>query len=332
MSQITDLNITDPNFGWIVGSLPLAIALDLALGDLPGRTQASRGLRWLIEITEGSVQATVERVGGGRGGQLFGGILLTISVVGCTASVVWLVVELGDTIGGPVSLVVRTGVIGAGLILRAAGDRIVHAAETSDPHEARRFFRFMTDQPIASFPLESLPRFCLAATAEWTLSAVVAPLFWLALLGPAAMWGFLAMRVIGRVRTSVDSRDVTTMRFPRLMFDLAVWLPARLAWVLITVSAWIIRANWRGAWRTGWRAGQANRKSAVFWTQGAMAGALDNSVGGQTIFDLSRHGAQSRVSDSPRVPEAATVAMAVRLMQINTLVAAGLVALISAIG
>ena len=124
MSVISRLDETIPNFGWIVGSLPLAVGLDLALGDLPGRTHAVRGLNWLIEVVDGAVQATVTRLGGGRGGELFGGLLLTTMVVGTTTSLVWLLVELGDTIGGVASLAVRSGLIAAGLVIRATGERI----------------------------------------------------------------------------------------------------------------------------------------------------------------------------------------------------------------
>ena len=327
MSLISQLSESNPNFAWIAGSMPLAVALDLAIGDLPGRTQAMKGLSWMTEMIDGSVQATVKRVGGGRGGDLFGGFLLTTMVVGISASVVWLVVDLGDTIGGVASLVVRTGVIAAGLVIRPAGDRIRHAAEAVDPREAARLLRSLDRQFSAKFSPGGRHQLCVAAVAEWTSSAIVVPLFWLGVGGPAAMWGYVALRSLGQIQESLDLRGSLTSRVPRMTVHLAEWLPARFCWVLLCLSAWIIRANSLDAWRMGRRAALANPNSAVCWSQGAMAGALGVSFSGGRVFVPDRSDSPPLVGSSTRSPDERTVVLAIRLMQVTTLLAAGIVAL-----
>ena len=286
-----------------------------------------KGLSWLIEVLEGSVQATVKRVGGGRGGELFGGFLLTTMVVGTSASTVWLVVNLGDTIGGVASLAVRTAMIAAGLVIRPAGDRIRQAAEAADPREAGRALRSLDSQFSANFSRASLHPVCVAAVAEWTSSAIVAPLFWLGVGGPAAMWGYLSLRSLGQTQESLNFRGSLTSRVPLKAVHFAEWLPARLCWILLSVSAWMIRANSLDAWRTGWRSGRTNPHSAVCWGQGAMAGALGVCFSGGRVLVPDRSASPPIIGHSSRSPDEITVVLAIRLMQLTTLLAAGIVAL-----
>ena len=326
MSVISRLDESVPNFGWIVGSLPLAVALDLALGDLPGRTHVARGLNWLIEVVDGAVQATMTRLGGGRGGELFGGLLLTTMVAGTTASLVWLIVELGDTIGGVASLGVRSVVIAAGLVIRANGDRISCAAEATDPVEARRWLSAVGGCAPGRLDQDGVHSVCMATVGEYTSGAIVAPLFWLAAGGPAGLWGWLAVRSLRQAQESSSRRTSLAARVPILLANLAEWLPAVGTWGLITLAAAIVRLNPGAAWRTGWREGRAAPRFVPIWSQAALAGALGVGFRAGRVLLPARTEPHPRVGDPLRPPSAAAIALAIRVMQVVALITAGSVA------
>jgi len=330
MSFVTEINGFDPNYFWILGALPLGLGLDLALGYLPGRSHPIRWLGRLIEVVEGSVGRTVARLGGGRGGDLFGGILLVVLVVGTVSSVVWLITDLGDTIGQLATLLVRAILIAAGLAVRSTGDQILLAAEAPDQLSARSWLELVGGHPPARFDELGVDRVCVVAVGELATSLIVAPLFWLAVGGPAAMWGFLAIRSLreaaparrpGRVELS---RQVTVT-----LADLAETLPAVLTWVLVVAAAGVTRANPVRSWTVGWQAGRSNPRIVPIWGQAALAGALGVRVPAGRSFIADRSVLDPWVGDSTRPLDHLAVVRAVRIMQVASFLAAGLVLLVT---
>ena len=328
MSLITQLSQTDPNFAWIVGALPLAVALDLAVGDLPGRSLPARGLGWLIEVVDGGVAQLVTRVGGGRGAELSGGLVATTMVAGSAAGLTWLAVDLADTIGGPATLAVRTALIAAGIAIRSTGDRILHAAEAPDRATAARWLDSLGGQASRQLERGRVPDVCVATVGEMTLARLVAPLGWLAIGGPAAMWGYLALRSLREVQLRRGDRDNLMTRIPVILADLAEWPAAVATWLLICVAAALIRADPVGAFRDGWRTIRAYPRSGFLWAQATLAGALGIRIVGGRDAGVTV-GLNLRLGSADRPGDQSAVALAVRLMQVTALLAAGLTSVVT---
>lgn len=329
MSVVTQISGSDPNLLWTLGALPLGLALDLAWGDLPGRVYPIRGMRWLIEVVEDGVGRTVAVLGGGRGGDLFGGLVLAIMVVGTTSSVVWLVVDVADTIGGLASLLVRAALIAAGIVIRSAGDRILQAAEATDTNSAGQWLAEVGGRPPARLIELGISRVCVAAVGEVTLSGIVAPLFWLAIGGPSALWGYLAIRTLRETIPRTGPRSEIGSRIVSTLVDLAEAVPAGLSWILLAGAAGLLRANASRAWQVGWEAARNHRQSTLAWPQGALAGALGVQIAGGPVFEPTSPGAKFWVGPSIHPVDQLMVIRAVRIMQVATLLGASLATLMT---
>ncbi len=332
MSVLTQVGGFNLDQLWPLAAIPLGVALDLALGDVPGRSYPVRWMNWLIEVVEDGVRKVVKRLGGGRGGDLFGGFLLAWMVVGTASSVTLLVVDLADSMGGVVTLGVRAVLIAAGLAIRSTGDQILHAAEATDRASASRWLGLVGGRPPTRLDPLGVDRVCVAAVGEKTSSSIVAPLFWLALGGPAALWGFLAIRSLRETLLARrDSKDFAS-RVPVVMADLAESVPATLSWLLITLSSGILRANFVGAWKSGWKAGRAHPRLIPIWGQAALAGALKVQLSAGRVFVDGRTEPHPWVGEATEVADGLTVVRAVRIMQITAILAASLTLLVAFFG
>src|SRR5262249_58224638 len=101
-------------------------------------------------------------------------------------------------------------------------------------------------------PPEEIYRACVETVAENTTDAVVAPLLYAALFGPAGLWTFKA---ISTLDSMVGYRNPRYLRFgwaSARADDLANLLPARLTWLLLAVAAFL----------TGGRGGRGPRRGA----------------------------------------------------------------------
>ena len=326
MSTIVQVGGIDPAAFWALGALPLAFVLDISLGDVPGRSAALRGMDRLIATAEARVGRSVAHLGGGRGGDLFGGCLLAASVGGVAAAAATLAVAAGDAVGGPAALGARALVIAAGLVVRSTGDRILQAAEAPGPASAAPWLASVGGREPAGLARHGIDRVCVAAVGEETVGAIVAPLFWLAVAGPAGLWGFLALRSLRATLLGRPGRPDLKGRVPVTLADAAEAVPGVLAWNLMAAAAGIVRADAARAWQFGRLAGRSGRWVAACWGQGALAGALGVQVPGGRVFAADPAGSSSMIGGPARAAEGRDVLAAVRIMQVTALLAAGLAA------
>lgn len=332
MSVLTQVGGFNLDQLWPLGAIPAAVALDLALGDLPGRSYPVRWMNRLIEVAEGGVRKVVKRLGGGRGGDLFGGFLLAWMVVGTASSVTFLVLDLADSMGGVVTLGVRAALIAAGLAIRSTGDPILHAAEAGDRATSLRWLEAVGGRAPTGLDQLGVDRVCVAAVGEKTSSSIVAPLFWFALGGPTAMWGFLAIRSLREALLARgDSKDLAG-RVPVVVADLAESAPSTLTWLLVVAASGILRLDFARAFSVGWRAGRSHPQVVPIWGQAALAGALGVQLSSGRVFARDRAEPHPWVGDSTRPIDALTVVRAVRIMQITAILAAGLTLVVAFFG
>jgi len=128
----------------------------------------------------------------------------------------------------------------------------------------------LDDTGVARAAIESL--------AESFCDGVVAPLFWLMLLGLPGIWAYKAINtadsLIGHPEPPLRAFGWASARCD----DLANLLPARLAALLLCLVAG------RG-WRILWRDCRKHASPNAGWPEAAMAGALRVRLGGPVDYD-----------------------------------------------
>jgi adenosylcobinamide-phosphate synthase len=265
----------------LLGSLLLALILDLLLGDprwlwrrVPhpavamGRAIARLEERWLDGAAPPAEQA---RRGRSASFLVIGASTLVAFVVQvlCEAAPIgWLVL----------ALVMSTLIAARGLYEHVAA---VTAGLEQGLEEGRRAVAHIVGRDPASLDAHGVARAAIESTAENFADGVVAPLFWGVLLGLPGMAAYKAINTLDSMIGHRSPRHRHFGRFAARLDDLANWLPARLAALLILAASLCLPgATPAGGWRALWRDAPRHRSPNAGWPEAAIAGALGLRLAG----------------------------------------------------
>lgn len=273
-----------PSFPLSIWSLPLGAMLDGLIGDPRSWPHPVRAIGALIRGLEAVARRLVKAVGGGSFAERLAGVALAILVVGITGSTAAGIVLVADHLGPWPSLVGRALLIYWGLAMRSLGDETLRASEAVDITTARRELAMIVGRDTEALEEPEIGRACIETVAENFADAVVAPLFWFVLGGPVGLWGFKAVSTLDSMVGYRNERYRYLGWASARLDDLAAFVPARLAWLLIGLAAAITGEAAGRAWRIGWRDGRAHPSPNAGWSEAAMAGALGIQLGGPAAY------------------------------------------------
>ena len=272
---------------WSLGALPLGIALDLTLGGSARKPCPEAAIRPLARLADRALRGLAVRKKASPRGELLAGVLLAVVVVGLVAGLAWLVVEVLGLFDGPINLIGRGILIAWGLSLGRLGGEAIRASEAVDLATARRLASNLAGLGAARLDLTGIRRACVEGIGGRTYRQAVAPLFWLAIAGPAGLWGYLA------ILTLVETVDGG----PRSRFfgfaaarldDLANFAPARLSWLLLALSGALLGEDAAAAFRSGLAEGRRHPDQPAPWGSATLAAALGLPPGvGAAAVDAS---------------------------------------------
>jgi adenosylcobinamide-phosphate synthase len=163
-----------------------------------------------------------------------------------------------------------------------AGARSLVEGRAAVSHIVGRDPETLDEAGVCGAAIESL--------AESSSDAVVAPLFWLLLLG---LPGIAIYKAINTADSMVGHRGERHRDFgwaSARIDDLANWVPARLTALLLAGAALFLPgADAERAWTTALRDGPKHDSPNAGWPEAAMAGALGLSLGGPRTYDGEVH-------------------------------------------
>src|SRR5205807_1728610 len=113
-------------------------------------------------------------------------------------------------------------------------------------------------------------RACIETVAENTTDGIVSPLFWAALAGPVGLWVYKA---ISTLDSMVGYRNPRYLNFgwaSARADDLANYLPARLTFLLLALSAFLTGKRGMSALRIGWRDSRKHPSPNAGWAEATM--------------------------------------------------------------
>jgi adenosylcobinamide-phosphate synthase len=127
----------------------------------------------------------------------------------------------------------------------------------------------------------AVARAAIESTAENFADGVVAPLLWAALLGLPGMLAYKAVNTADSMIGHRSPRYRDFGRFAARLDDVASWLPARLAALLILGAACLAPGSTPAAgWRALRRDAARHRSVNAGWPEAAMAGSLGLRLAG----------------------------------------------------
>jgi len=215
-----------------------------------------------------------------------------------------------------------------GITLAKTGTAMADRLEAGDINGARALLPSLCGRDPAVLDGAGLVRAACESVAENTSDATVAPLMWVALAG---IPGVLAYRGINTLDAMIGNRSARYLRFgwaAARLDDAANYLPARVAGVLVALSAPIVGGSPMGALEAWWRDADRHPSPNAGVVEAAFAGALGVRLGGPTQY---RHELEIRPTlGEGRSPSVEDLRRAVRLSQLVQFAAATLAVAISA--
>ena len=171
-----------------------------------------------------------------------------------------------------------------GRSLQREAQTLARQLEADDLPAARRQIRNLVGRDPSTLDAHALARACVESVAENTADAVVAPLFWGALLG---LPGLLGYRAVNTLDAMVGHRSPRYRRFgwaAARLDDVANWGPARLSGALSVALAPVVHGSRREAWAAVRRDADQHPSPNAGVVEAAFAGALGIRLGGRNVY------------------------------------------------
>lgn len=162
--------------------------------------------------------------------------------------------------------------------VRAVGERI----DAGDLPGARTAVGMIVGRDTAALDEAGVTRAAIESLAESFCDGVVAPLFWLLLLGLPGVWAYKAVNTADSLIGHREERWRAFGWAAARTDDLLNWIPARLSGVLLCLAG-------RGGWRIMERDARNHASPNAGWPEAAMAGALGLRLAGPIAYDGAMH-------------------------------------------
>lgn len=186
--------------------------------------------------------------------------------------------------------------------------------------QARVELSRIVGRDTADLPEQEIVRATVETVAENTVDGVLSPLFY-AFLGGAPL--AIAFKAVSTLDSMVGHKNERYQKFgwaSARLDDLAGLIPARLSVLLFTLSAFLLRLDWKSAWKTGWQDGPKSPSWNAGYSEGAVAGALGIRLGGWNSFRGEKL-FRNYLGEPKRAFKSQDIRLTIRLMYLTSFLA-----------
>lgn len=214
--------------------------------------------------------------------------------------------------------------------LMTESKKVVTALDGAGLDAGRRQVAMLVGRDTQDLTREQVVKAAVETVAENTSDGVVAPLFWMAILGAV---GGLFYKAVNTMDSMVGYKNEKYLNFGRCaakLDDAVNYIPARLSALGMIGAAFLLKLDGKNAWRI-WRRDRRNHASPnSAQCESACAGALGVRLGGSASY-FGKLYEKPTIGDPTRPIEGADVDRACKLMygtSVLTLAAYGVILLV----
>ncbi|WP_027717525.1 adenosylcobinamide-phosphate synthase CbiB [Desulfovirgula thermocuniculi] len=304
----------------------LAYLLDLVVGDPPRIPHPVVAMGRLIAVLEALLRRLARRPLALRAA----GAFLAAAVVGASYAATLLLLRLASLLHPWAAVALEIWLLSTTFAVRGLAEA---AREVGEPLRegnlllARRRVAMIVGRDTSSLDEEGVARAAVETVAENIVDGFVSPLFY-ALLGGAPL--AMAYRAVNTLDSMVGYRDEAYRDLgwaSARLDDLANFLPARWAGLLLVVAAWLSGRRAGAAWRALKSDACKHPSPNSGFPEAAMAGALGLRLGGWNYY-RGRPSFRPYLNEAGEPPRARHISQAVDMLYLTAAlaVASGLVA------
>jgi adenosylcobinamide-phosphate synthase len=263
-------------------------------------------------------------VGRSRGTELkVAGVVLVVVIVAGAYLAAFAALSLGDWVipGGRALLSVY--IVWTCISVRSLADEangVLEAMGRGDIETARKRLSRIVGRDTTDLVPAEICRAASETVAENTSDGVVAPLFYLAIGGPALMLAYKAVNTLDSMTGYRDERYLDFGWCAARLDDAANYVPARITALFMVAAAYLLGYDWRGAMRTVERDGLNHSSPNAGLPEAAVAGATGVRFGGPATYGGVEE--ERPFIGEARVEHSAdTVVAAIRILYLTALIA-----------
>jgi adenosylcobinamide-phosphate synthase len=253
-----------------IGVLVLAVILDITLGEPKGPVHPVVWIGWMISGAEklapkdGAVRQLLFGVGVAVLVPGFFGAAFYFAGSGLSAISDW-----AYLVGGAVLLKTTFAV----KALAQAGLEVQRHLQSEDVAAARSSLGSLVSRDRTSLSSQQSASAAVESVAENTTDSFVAPWLYFAIFGLAGAAAYRAINTLD-ARIGYRGRYEYFGKASARLDDLANFIPARMAGLLIVAGSWVQGLNLKQSWRIMLRDHDKTASPNAGWSMSAMAGAL----------------------------------------------------------
>jgi adenosylcobinamide-phosphate synthase len=204
------------------------------------------------------------------------------------------------------------------------------ALSSDDLAKARAALPSLCGRDHEGLNAADITRAVVESVAENTSDAIVAPLIWGGLAGPAALSAYRAINTLDAMVGHHSARYDHFGRTSARADDVVNWVPARVTALLAAACSPAVGGSPRIAWQTARDGGPLHPSPNAGWCEAAFAGALGIQLGGELSY--SGRFEHRPVVGTGYAPQVADIRRSIRLSQAVTASAAVLAAALALAG
>ncbi|MDO5037114.1 MAG: adenosylcobinamide-phosphate synthase CbiB [Tissierellia bacterium] len=254
--------------------LIIAALLDLGLGDPYGLFHPVQAMGALIKLEESGIRHISQTHRGLR----LGGLAMALFNIALVFSLsVFLLRLLPETASRILGIYMMYSSLSAKMLAFEA--KKVKEALEEGLEAGRRRLQYIVGRDTAALSQEEVIKATVETVAENTSDGVIAPLFYILLLGPAGGWTYKMVNTMDSMIGYKNDKYLHLGRYPALIDDIFNYIPARLTGLFMCLSALGKYPAKRG-WQTMLRDRKNHLSPNAGYPEAAVAGLLGIELGG----------------------------------------------------
>lgn len=172
----------------------------------------------------------------------------------------------------------------AGKSLKTENMKVYKAFENNDTEGARKAVSMIVGRDTQSLTKEGIIKAAVETVAENSSDGVVAPLIYMLIFGPVGGVVYKAVNTMDSMIGYVEEKYFYIGKFAAKLDDVLNYIPARISGILVIISAFILRYDYKNAFRIFKRDRRKHASPNSAQTESAMAGALGVQLAGDATY------------------------------------------------
>lgn len=172
----------------------------------------------------------------------------------------------------------------AGKSLKTESMKVYKAFENNDTEGARKAVSMIVGRDTQSLTKEGIIKAAVETVAENSSDGVVAPLIYMLIFGPVGGVVYEAVNTMDSMIGYVEEKYFYIGKFAAKLDDVLNYIPARISGILVIISAFILRYDYKNAFRIFKRDRRKHASPNSAQTESAMAGALGVQLAGDATY------------------------------------------------